>query len=282
LLSSLFVGVALTATSVGITVSIWQDAGKLNTDKGNLLVDVAELDDISSIVLMAAVVALAPVLANGNGPDWAALGTTMIEVMTTLVVFIVGCWLFSLYVEKRLTHFVELRKTDHEPMIMILSVGFIIAALAELAGLSLAIGAFFAGLAFSRDTEAAKERIVFQGLYDFFTPFFFISLGLLIDISAFETALLPGLLLLGVAFAGKVAGAGLPAIKRLGGYGALMVGLSMVPRAEIAMVVMQKGLMAGATPEIFAAMMIVSAGTIIFTALVLPALIERDGQKDLT
>lgn len=276
LLSSLFVAVALTATSVGVTVSIWEDAGKLQTEKGNLLVDVAELDDISSIVLMAVIVALAPVLANGNGPDLATVTETLMEVLTTLVVFIIGCWVFSLYVEQRLTRFVEMHRTNHEPMVMILAAGFIIAALAEISGLSLAIGAFFAGLAFSRDTETAKEHVVFEGLYQFFTPFFFIGLGLLIDVSAFETALWPGLVLLAVAFAGKLAGAGLPALKRLGKGGALLVGLSMVPRAEIAMVVMQKGLQAGAAPEIFAAMMVVSAGTVLLTALLLPALMRRD------
>lgn len=275
LIASLFVGVAMTATSVGVTVAIWQDAGKLKSENGNLLLDVAELDDISSIVLMAVIVALAPVIANGNGIDPAVITATLAKVMSVLVVFIIGCWLFSLYVEKRLTRFVEQRRTDHEPMVMILAAGFIIAALAEVAGLSLAIGAFFAGLAFSRDPETAKEHIVFEGLYAFFTPFFFISLGLLIDLSAFETALWPGLVLLGVAVIGKVAGAGLPAIPRLGGYGALLVGLSMVPRAEIAMVVMQKGLQVGADPRAFAAMMVVSAGTILITAVTLPALMRR-------
>ncbi|MDX5297560.1 MAG: cation:proton antiporter, partial [Gammaproteobacteria bacterium] len=230
LLTSAFIGVALTATSLGVSVAIWQDAGRLHSPEGNLLVDVAELDDISSIVLMTVLVASAPLLLSGEGNAWVSMGSTLLQVLGVLVVFVVGCGLFSVYVEQHLTHFVLLRSTNHEPMILILAVGFVIAALAEISGLSLAIGAFLAGLAFSRDTEAAKERVVFQGLYDFFTPFFFISLGLLIEPEAFDVALWAGAALLVVAVLGKVIGTGLPARRRLGGYGALLIGVSMVPR----------------------------------------------------
>ena len=57
---------------------------------------------------------------------------------------------------------------------MIAGFGLIIAALAELLGLSVAIGAFFAGLIFSRDPETVKLDTPFGTLYGFFTPFFFL------------------------------------------------------------------------------------------------------------
>ena len=275
LFTSIFIAVALTATSLGVTVTIWQDARQLKTERGNLFVDVAELDDISSIVLMAILVALTPLLANGKGIAAMDVGTTLARVLATLTAFVTACWVFSVYIEKRLTQFVERYETHHEPMVLMLSIGFIIAALAELSGLSLAVGAFLAGLAFSRDTAAAKERVVFNGLYVVFTPFFFIGLGLHIDLSAFSTALWPGLILLFAAIAGKVLGNGLPAYRRLGFYGALVIGVSMIPRAEIAMVIMQKALEAGAQPRAFAAMMMVTVGTVLLTSLTLPRLMRH-------
>jgi Kef-type K+ transport system membrane component KefB len=276
LLTSIFVAVALTATSLGVTVTIWQDAKQLKTERGNLFVDVAELDDISSIVMMAILVALAPLLANGQNIAMLDVGTTLIRVLATLTAFITACWVFSVYIEKRLTQFVERYETRHEPMVLMLSIGFVIAALAELSGLSLAVGAFLAGLAFSRDTAAAKERVVFNGLYVVFTPFFFIGLGLHIDLSAFSTALWPGLVLLVAAIAGKILGSSLPAYRRLGFYGALLIGVSMIPRAEIAMVIMQKALEAGAEPQAFTAMMVVTVGTVLLTSLILPWLMRHE------
>ena len=276
LLTSIFVAVALTATSLGVTVTIWQDARQLTSARGNLFVDVAELDDISSIVLMAILVALAPLLASGQGVAIGDVGLTLVRVLVTLTLFATACWVFSVYLEKRLTQFVERHETRHEPMVLMLSIGFIIAALAEVSGLSLAVGAFLAGLAFSRDTAAAKERVVFNGLYRVFTPFFFIGLGLHIDLTAFSTALWPGLVLLAAAITGKVVGTSLPAYRRLGGYGALLIGVSMIPRAEIAMVIMQKALKAGADPAAFTAMMVVTVGTVLITSLTLPWLMRHE------
>ncbi|MEJ2628671.1 MAG: cation:proton antiporter, partial [bacterium] len=66
LIPSLFVGIALTATSVGISVGVWQEAKALKTPTGELLTDVAELDDISGIVAMAILFAVIPVLKNGT------------------------------------------------------------------------------------------------------------------------------------------------------------------------------------------------------------------------
>jgi Kef-type K+ transport system membrane component KefB len=167
-------------------------------------------------------------------------------------------------------------------MLMIIAIGLMIAALAEGLGLSLAIGAFFGGLAFSRDPETARERMCFQPLYDFFTPFFFIGIGLHIDPTAFAHALWPGLLLLTAAVIGKVIGAGAPVVTGGGMIGAAVTGISMVPRAEIAMIVMEKGFDLGSDivpQKLFAAMVIVVAGTTLLTPAILPSFVRAWSQK---
>ena len=275
--SSLFVGVALTATSVGVSVGLWEQAGRLDSHDGSLLLDVAELDDLSTIVLMAVLVGMAPLLAAGASPIQAeaTVAVVLVQVLGTLLGFLVLAGVFSIWLEPRLTAFFERHETDHEPVILVVAVGFLIAALAELAGLSLAIGAFLAGLAFSRDNRVARERPVIQGLYDFFTPFFFVGLGLMVELDAFSGVLLPAALLLVAAVGGKLLGVGLPAWRRLGGAGALLLAVSMVPRSEIAMVVMQRGLEVGVDERAFAVMVVVSAGTVLFGALLVPGLLRR-------
>ena len=87
-----------------------------------------------------------------------------------------------------------------------------------------------------------------------------------------------GLVLLLGAFLGKTIGTGAPTWVVLGGSGAVLVGLSMVPRAEIAMIVMEQGLELGswAVPsEAYAAMVMMSAATCIFSPLAVRHLLKR-------
>ena len=278
LLSSLFVGVALTATSVGVAVGLWEDSGRLHSRQGSLLLDVAELDDLSTIILMAVLVALAPMIAAGDNLINAGVGSILLQIFLTLLAFLLLAGIFSRWLEPRLTAFFERRQIDHEPVMLVIACGFVIAALAEAAGLSLAIGAFLAGLAFSRDNLVSRERPIIQGMYDFFTPFFFVGLGLMVTAEVFAYALLPGLLLLIAAVLGKLLGAGLPAVLKLGTGAGLLMAFSMVPRSEIAMVVMQHGLQVGVSEFAFAVMLVASIGTVILTSLVLPSLLQRFGR----
>ena len=90
---SLFVAAALTATSVGISVGVWQNAGALKSPTGELLIDVAELDDISGIVLMALLFALAPVLKNDTAASlWPMVAETGGFILLKLLVFGAFCF----------------------------------------------------------------------------------------------------------------------------------------------------------------------------------------------
>ena len=281
---SLFAATALSATSIGVSVAIWESTGLRKTKEGQLLLDVAEMDDLSSVAFLALLLAVAPVLASGNGIFPSDLITETVSIfLLTFILFAVGCSLFSWKAEPLLSHWVTKRQSDHEHLLMIFATGLMIAALAEILGLSLAIGAFFAGLAFSRDPETAREKMCFQPLYEFFIPFFFVGIGLQINPDAFTFALWPGLILLIAAIAGKVIGAGGPVVAGAGLAGAAVVGFSMVPRAEIAMIVMEKGFELGGSvipQNLFSAMVIVVAGTTLITPVILPPLVRSWSQKN--
>ena len=116
-------------------------------------------------------------------------------------------------------------------MLEVVGVGFIIAAVAGLLGFSAAIGAFFAGLLFSRDSEAVKMDASFGALYELFTPFFFIGIGLNIEPRALNTGLIMGSVLLIAAVLGKLIGAGIPAYFATDLTGATLIGFSIILRA---------------------------------------------------
>lgn len=276
---SLFVAVAFTATSVGVSVGVWQEAGALASRDGQLLVDTAELDDVSGIFLMAVLFAVAPAVAgHSGGPLLPLLGRTLGPMLLKLAVFIGACAAFSFLVEPHITRLFNRLHPGSGPVLLLTGVGFILAATARLAGFSVAIGAFFAGLAFSRDPKAGRYDAAFGALHDLLAPFFFIGIGLSIQPSALSPALGWGAVLLAAAFVSKLVGTGLPVLPGSGLRGAVVLGLSMVPRAEIATIIMQRGVTLGdwaVSPRLFAAMVVVVAATSITTPLLVRPLLRR-------
>lgn len=283
LIPSLFISVALTATSVGISVAVWREAKALNSPNGELVVDVAELDDISGIIFMALLFTIVAVLKERTESVLApVLAETSALLLVKLTLFGGGCFLFSRYIEHPVTDFFRKRERPPDPMILVVGIGFLIAAIASLIGFSVAIGAFFAGLVFSRDPQAIRMEASFTPLYEFFTPFFFVGIGLSIDPKTLTVALGLGSILLVVAVLGKVIGNGGPALITLGWPSSVLIGVSMVPRAEIAMVIMQRGYSLGAVPpEVFAAMVVVSAATCLISPAALRSLLHRWPEKKM-
>jgi Kef-type K+ transport system membrane component KefB len=278
-LISLFVAAALVATSIGVSAGIWEQNNAIDTDQGQLLLDIAEFDDIIGVIIMALFFALAPVIGSQNARELIIpeLSRTFITFMAKLFLFGLACILFSRYLEKPVTEFFKNLEKAPEESLTIVAIGLMIAALAGLLGFSVAIGAFFAGLIFSRDPASIKTKTVVGIVYDLFVPFFFIGIGLRTRATAIAPSLLPALVLIAVAFVGKSIGTLGPALLFCDRSSAALLGLSMVPRAEVAMIIMQRSLTlrAGSMPEeIYTAMVIVCIATCIIPPLVLNRLID--------
>jgi len=282
--TGIIVATAFTATSVGISVAVWEEANALNAPNGELLIDIAELDDISAVVLMALLFALLPHLSQDTGSGvYLLMGKTVGIFLLKIFGFGLLCFLFSRFVEKPMTTYFKNLEPPSDFILVVVGIGFVIAALAAWMAFSLAIGAFFAGLVFSRDEEAVKREGSFMPLYELFSPFFFIGIGMHVDPAALGSALKPGAVLAAVAFAAKIMADGLPVWVMRGLSSALLIGMSMVPRAEIAMVIMQRGLNKGAwavPPEIFNAMVMVTILTCILAPLIVQLLLNRWPQTE--
>lgn len=281
--TAVIIATAFTATSVGISVAIWQENGDLQSKNGELLVDIAELDDLSAVVLMALLFNVLPILKQGPGPHiFGVVLKTTVLFMFKLSFFGAICYCFSRYVEAPLTQAWRGVKSPPDPMILLVGLGFIFAALAELLGFSLAIGAFFAGLVFSRDPQAVKIESNFMPIYQLFSPFFFIGLGMGIDLNSIGPAMGLGLVLATAAVFSKILANGLPLMFMGGWSSALLIGVSMVPRAEIAMVILQRGMKLGdwaVPPQVFGAMVIVSAITCLVSPVAVRSLLKKWPQK---
>ncbi len=282
LLASLVIGIALTATSMGTSVTVWENKGALRSPNGSILVDVAELDDITAVVFMALLFALVPAIQEARSISIGRIlaltgGVFLVKVLS----FGVFCFLFSRFLEGPLTRYFKSFERPPDPMLTVVGIGLIIAFIAGLIGFSLAIGAFFAGLMFSRDPQAVKMEGSFLPVYELFSPFFFVGIGMHMDLYHFGTSAGPGMVLLVVAILGKLAGNGVPLVLIKGWRSGVLIGTSMVPRAEIAMVVMKRGLDQGiVSPQIFTGMIMVSAATCVLSPVAVSFLLDRWPQEE--
>lgn len=283
LIPSLFIAIALTATSIAVTAEIWSDAGAIGSANGELLLDVAELDDISAIALLALLVAVVPVL---NGGTEATITGALVGAAGAFLVkaFIFGgfCLMFARHAGHRIAPLIKALKPPGG-ILLVAGIGIIIAASASQFGFSLAIGALFAGLVFSRNPDVVLMEASFEPVHDFFMPFFFITVGLTMDPQSLASASILGLVLLTVAILGKVIGAGVPAYFTAGWSGAVLIGISMVPRAEIALVIARQGRDMGEwalTSEGYSALVLIVAVTSTLVPAVVRVLLRRWPQKD--
>ncbi|MGE0459772.1 MAG: cation:proton antiporter, partial [Vicinamibacterales bacterium] len=149
----------------------------------------------------------------------------------------------------------------------------------------LAIGALGAGLVFSRDPQAVRTEARFEDLYALFVPFFFVRIGMQSDASALTHVLGLGSVLLVAAMLGKLVGAGLPGWLVAGRAAGVLIGLSMMPRAEIAMVVVDAARRLG--PDVmpddaYAAMVLVVLGTCLITPWLLATRLRPVGPSRRT
>jgi len=258
---SVFLGAALTATSVGITARVLDDLGAMASQSGRVILGAAVIDDVLAMLIMA--------FASGL-----AAGSVSAGQLATLV-GLAGAFIgIVLVVGTRVLRTRPSILTDPEfaatPFLpgMILMLG--LAALAALIGLAAIIGAFLAGMVVGESSErhALEEEVA--PVAAFFTPFFFGFIGAQVNLAALADpltlALLAGLTVLAVMtkFAGAFAGA-----IRLGRQRAALIGWGMVPRGEVGIVVAGLGLGAGA---ISSQLYSVVVGMAVLTTLMVPPL----------
>ncbi len=285
LVPALFAGVAASATSIGVSTAVWEDAGALQSDDGALLLDVAELDDVSAVILMSLLFAVAPMLEQNQ--DNGALVSVALQTagwqLLKLAAFSALCYAFSRHVEQRLTAFFHRLEPQLGPLMFATAMALLIAATADLLGFSLAIGSLFAGLAFSRDPEEARIERAFGEFYTLFSPFFFVAIGLAVQFTAFGDAAILAVAFFIAAVLGKLVGAGAPAAWLRGRRGGLLIGVSMMPRAEIFLIVMVYGLGLGAwavPAALYNAAVIVSLATCLLAPIIVQRLLAKTVAKE--
>lgn len=276
--TALFMGVIMTATSVGITVEVLRELGKLKSKVGTIILSAAIIDDVIGIVLLAFVSGLKN-SADGGGNE--ALWVILRTVAFFACALVAGIVLHKLFywLEKYRPH------TRRVPIFSLVTCLIFSWAAEALFGIADITGAFVAGVIIRTVKKAEEDtaRKLDISSYMIFTPVFFASIGIKVTIEF--ASITPVLITFAVCFAvvamlcklGGCFAAG--RLARFSSKDSLRIGAGMMARGEVALIVATKGAEAGVIrSELFIAVIALIIISSVITPIFLKSLYK--GHKE--
>lgn len=297
----LFLGAALTATSVGITARVFKDLGKLQTPEAQIVLGAAVIDDVIGLIILAVVSAIATV--------GTVSAMTIALISGKAIAFLVGAIVLGRFLAPVFGNaFSKIQTGVGMKFTLAISFGLLLAAAAQAIGLAPIVGAFAAGLVldpvhfkYFKDfhvvddvREATKDlppdvrhsiekaiephaerhiEYLVEPLGHLFVPLFFVMTGMSVNLSTLfnPSIIFVALGITVIAFLGKIV-AGLAA----GKVKKSIVGWGMVPRGEVGLIFATIGRGLGVvTDELFSVIVIV----VILTTLLTPPILSYQLRK---
>jgi Kef-type K+ transport system membrane component KefB len=278
--ASIFVGTALTATSIAITANVLRELGKLQTDVAKAIIGAAVIDDILALLALS--------VSEGIVTGGLSVIPVLITIAKAIGFIILGVIIGKLLLGRLILRLDKTKIAGKYPesiFIFAIMVAFLYAMSAEYVGLSAIVGSFLAGASFS-GVNLTKGRIFKEGadhLQIIFASIFFVSLGVIMDLHAITLNVLWFVLALSaVAILTKVIGCGTPALlQRMSLRDSLTVGIGMVPRGEVAMIIALIGLGQNLINQsTYSAIILMSLVTTIIPPLILRNWIFKKPRQD--
>lgn len=269
LVTALFLGTALSISSVKIVAMVLIDIGAMRRDLGQLILATAILDDTIAWIIIAVIAGI----ATHGTVDLATIGTSLAGTALFLA--------FSLTIGQRLVARTIVWVNDHMTIDVPVITTIIVITLAmslttELIGVHTALGAFIAGILVGRSpilTEQIENQV--RGfVFAFFSPVFFAVAGLGMDLRTLADAKLAlfTLAIIVVASVGKFSGALVGG--RLGGLTtreSLALGVGLNARGSTEVIIASIGLAMGALSNQLYTMIVAMA---VVTTMVMPPMLR--------
>jgi CPA2 family monovalent cation:H+ antiporter-2 len=231
----LFVGFLVTMSSTVIVMKVLSDRGELDSPQGRLTTVILIFQDLSVV----AIVLLMPMLGGISG-------FSPFEVLLN-VIFALSFVVMVIVVSRSIVPFLLYRVVQtHSRELFLLSIVLICfgtAYLTSLVGLSLAIGAFIAGLIISESEYGHQAFSEMLPLKDIFSILFFVSIGMLLDVgSVLRDPLVIVLGVIGILIIKFMVGTLVPALMGYPARIAVIVGVSLAQIGEFSFVLSKEGL----------------------------------------
>jgi CPA2 family monovalent cation:H+ antiporter-2 len=192
---SLFVALAISVTSNVIVMRVLEELNMIKEEASVLILGVAIIEDIIIISMLAI---LQSVGSTGN--------LSFIDIGFSIgitIAFIAGVLLIGSKTVPKLVDYVS-RTNQHDVLVVaMLGVAFGLAFVAYQIGISVAAGAFFAGVLIAESKSHSVTRVLATPLRDMFAALFFVSVGALMDVTLLLLFIVPALVLVAVSLAAK-------------------------------------------------------------------------------
>jgi CPA2 family monovalent cation:H+ antiporter-2 len=272
--AGLVFGIALSIASTVVLLRLLQERRLLDTERGRITVGWLVVQDLGMVLVLVLLPALAGRLrGTGDAPDPAQLLEAITLTLGKVAAFIVVMLLVGRKVIPLVLHYVAHTGSRELFRLAVLSIALGFAYLAtELFGVSLALGAFFAGMILSESRLSQQAATESLPLRDAFAVLFFVSVGMLFDpriLIEAPAALFATIFIILIA---KTAAAYL--VVRLFGHQAptaLTISVSLAQIGEFSFILAGLGVSLAILPE--SARSLILAGAII-SILLNPLLIE--------
>jgi CPA2 family monovalent cation:H+ antiporter-2 len=173
LLQGAIVGIVISVASTMVLARLLLDRGELHSRHGRVMIGITLVEDLAVVILIVLIPVLGTLEAGG-------LLTIALALGKSLLILIPAIWLAAKVVPPLMTRVARLH-SDEMFLLVALAVGLGTAALSQAAGLSLALGAFLAGLIINGSEYAHETLARLLPLRDVFVALFFVTIGALMD-----------------------------------------------------------------------------------------------------
>lgn len=232
---SVFVGFLFSLSSTAIVLKTLQDRKEISAPHGRNALAILIFQDIIVVPMML----VTPLIA-GESSD---IGMSILSLVLKSAVVIVITIISARYVVPRLMHAVAKTNSKELFLLVTFTLCFAVAFLTSEIGLSLALGAFIAGLIISESEYSHQATSIILPFRELFTSFFFVSVGMLLDLNFFIGNIPTILFLVLLVFLIKsvIAGLAVAALK-YPTRTVLLTGLSLFQVGEFAFILSKVGI----------------------------------------
>jgi CPA2 family monovalent cation:H+ antiporter-2 len=176
----IFVGFLIALSSTAIILKLLQDRGEVYSPHGQIVIAISIFQDIVAVLMMLFI----PTLAGAESSLPAALWVLAKGFGIIAAVIMAARWLVP-----RVLHTIAMTRTRELFLITVAVICFAVAWLTSSIGLSLALGAFLAGLILA-DSEYGDQALAnMLPFRDVFMSLFFVSIGMLLDVNILRSNL---------------------------------------------------------------------------------------------
>jgi CPA2 family monovalent cation:H+ antiporter-2 len=245
---SILLGCLFSLSSTAIVLKILHQKGEMESPHGSIILGILIFQDLIAIPMMMAIPFLAEMTTHiataGIGGDSIFIVIAK-DILLVLILIVAAKWVIPW-----LLHEIAVTRNQELFLVFIIIVCFGVALLVSFSGISLAIGALLAGLLISGSEYSHQATSLILPFRDIFTSFFFISVGMLVNIwLVLDQIVLVTLLILAIIFAKSVIAAAAPLLMGYPIRTAAITGLALAQIGEFSLILAQSGFSAGIIPE---------------------------------